>query len=152
MNWPWQRRRKPKKESARPGGALRQLFRNYQKQAQMWGLVIVSAVVVACLFFLSMVVMEVSLYTFIIPALVVAFAGFQLKKCRSMVAILRHALMIQQEIDKADAIKREEAVAAAGLEAARAEADKKRIAEDTKAAASRAAFDRGLGERPAADA
>ena len=152
MQWPWKRRRKPDPSPESSASALRQLYRNYRRQAQMWGLVILSAVVVSGLFFLSMVFTKISLYTFAIPGVVVLFAGYHLQKCRAMVTILRHALMIQQEIDKVDEQRRKEAEAAERAAAAAEEAEQKRVEEETKAAQARAAYDRGHDDPPPTDA
>lgn len=153
MQWPWKRRRRKPEQiaSTRSAGALRQLYRGYRRQTQMWGLVILSAAVVSGLFFLSMVFTTISLYTFIIPGLVGLFAGYHLQKCRAMAVILRHALTIQQEIDKEDARRQKAAEAAARAEAAREEAEQHRKEEDRKAAEARAAFDRSSDD-PSTDA
>lgn len=134
MQWPWRRRGKKKEPKASKSvDALKQLYRNYQRQSQMWALVILSAVAVACLFFVFSVFTPIDLYILLTPLAVVVFAGIQLRKCRSLVGILRHALMIQQEIDKADSKKKADEEAAElelqariAEEEAQAKADRRR--------------------------
>ena len=146
MQWPWRKQPKaPDPLASRPAHALRHLYRNYQRQERMWGLVILSALGVACLFFVFSVVTPVSFYIFSAPLIVIVFAGFQLRRCRELVRILRHALTIQQTIDKADAVRQKEAEEA---EARRQRLLEERVKKLEQDAAAQRATDEAVPEIP----
>ena len=133
LRLPWRKRSGPSVPQ-RTTDALRQLYHNHQKQKRHWAFIILSALMLMCLFVVMSLFTTPNLWVVAIPFAVVVYSFFQIRRCGRLARMLRQALAVQSQIDKAqkeaEAKAKAEAEAEAAAEAEReaAEAEKgKRI-------------------------
>ena len=131
MRWPrwlrWRRRQRPQPpESIRTADALRRLHTNYQKQKRMWLYSVLSSLVLVSLFVVLSLFSSVSWWVLALPAAGIIISLTQIHRCNDIVRILRHALVVQHQVDRAQAEaeqqQKEEEARAAEAQARGAEA------------------------------
>ncbi len=119
MNLPWRKKQAKKTVTARTAiGAIRQLYNHYQKQANMWGYALLSSLVLIFLWVGYSVLREVNYAYLSLPLIGIVISAFQMYRIKGISNTLRQAHTIQQQVDKAEAEKREQEEAEAGGEAA----------------------------------
>ncbi len=112
VRWPWRKRSRPSMPT-RTAAALRHLYFNYQKQRRMWGYSVLSSMALMCLFVVMSLFTDTNLWVLAIPTVAIIFSFFQMRRCSGLVRVLRHALIVQNQIDRAQAKAEREAEEAA---------------------------------------
>ena len=117
MNLPWRKKQEKETVTARTAlGAIRQLYNHYQKQANMWGYALLSSLVLIFLWIGYSVLREVNYAYLSLPLIGILISAMQMHRIKGISNILRQAHTIQQQVDKAEAEKREQEEAEGGSE------------------------------------
>ena len=108
MRWPrwlrWRRRQGPQpSEPMSTADALRRLHSNYQKQKRMWLYSVLSSLVLVSLFVVLSLFSSASWWVLALPAAGSIISLTQIHRCNDIVRILRHALVVQHQVDRAQA-------------------------------------------------
>jgi hypothetical protein len=115
----------------RTAESLRQLYFNHQKQKRHWAFIVLSALMLMCLFIVMSLFTKPNLWVIGIPFAVIVYSFFQIRRCGNLARMLRQALAVQSQIDKAQR-EAEEKAKAGEEERAAAEAKEAEAAERAK--------------------
>ncbi len=115
IRWPW-KKRTPSELPTRTADALRRLYYRHQRQRRLWGYIVLTALLMTTLFLAFSLLTKGGFWVVAIPLIVLIFSIYQIRRNRDLSRLLRQALAIQSQIDKAQ----EEAQAQDGDEAGQA--------------------------------
>ena len=107
MNLPWQKKKEgPAVTAKTPLGQIRQLYSHYQKQSNLWGYTLLSSMALILFWVLFSVLQGVDWTYLSLPILGIGISIFQMRRIKSISAILRSAHEVQQQIKKLEAEKK----------------------------------------------
>lgn len=107
MNLPWKKKNEPTVTATTPLGQIRQLYTHYQKQSNRWGYTLLSSMALICFWVLFSIMTEIVDYSYLsLPLAGMGVSFWQMRKIKSISAILRNAHEVQQQIEKAEAEKK----------------------------------------------
>ena len=137
--------------------SLRQLYFNHQKQKRHWAFIVLSALMLMCLFVVMSLFTKPNLWVIGIPFAVIVYSFFQIRRCGNLARMLRQALAVQSQIDKAQKeaeekakAEEEERAAAEAKEADEAERARPVIEALSDRGQAEAGGANGAGKRPKA--
>lgn len=114
MNLPWkQKADEPAVTAKTPLGQIRQLYNHYQKQSNLWGYTLLSSMVLICIWVLFFFLDLVDWTYLSLPVAGILISAFQMRRIKQISRILRNAHEVQQQIEKAEAEKKEREAAEA---------------------------------------
>ena len=125
------RKRPAASDPQRTAESLRQLYFIHQKQKRHWIYIIMSSLMLVCLFIVMSLFTTPNLWVIAIPFTVILYSYFQIRRCSRLARMIRQALAVQSQIDKAQKEAEERDKAEAEAKAA-AEAEKAEEAERVK--------------------
>ena len=109
MQLPWKRQKRPPVTARTSTGALRQLYSGYQKQTNLWGYTLLSSMVLICLWIVFSVFHEVDFKLLSLPLAGILISSLQMYRIKNISRVLRQAHTIQQQVDKAEAERKQKA-------------------------------------------